>query len=199
MSAPGGPGPETAAPGSGESPEAATDYDRRRRRVLWSLPSGLYVIGSAATVDGQPLYNLMTANLVIQVAVEPKLVGVAVDATAVTAGLITAGRAFSVNLLPRTERNLVRRFVKPVTDVRVEDGAVVAMAGQPVLLAGGVPVLRDALAALVCQVRHRLDLGSHVLFVGEVLDVVGDVQGGDDREGPTGVLRMEDTRMSYGG
>ena len=60
----------------GVDPDA---YDRLRRRVLWSMPTGLYVIGSRATVDGTDCANLMTANLVVQVATEPKLVAAAVD------------------------------------------------------------------------------------------------------------------------
>jgi hypothetical protein len=41
--------------------------------------------------------------------------------------------------------------------------------------------------------RHDLACGSHTLFVGEVVGCGGDPA--DELE----VLRMEDTRMSYGG
>jgi flavin reductase (DIM6/NTAB) family NADH-FMN oxidoreductase RutF len=49
-------------------------------------------------------------------------------------------------------------------------------------------------AWLDCEVRHSLEVGSHTLFVGEVVDA-GFAEGGEDAS----VLRMEDTRMSYGG
>ena len=55
----------------------ADELDRHRRRVLWALPTGLYLIGSR---HGDEV-NLMTANLVVQVCLEPKLVGVASSAT----------------------------------------------------------------------------------------------------------------------
>ena len=55
------------------------------------------------------------------------------------------------------------------------------------------PGPRPGRAWLDCEVRHRLDLGSHLLFVGEVVAV-----GGPDGAMPP-VLRMEDTRMNYGG
>ena len=166
--------------------------DRLRRRVLWAMPSGLYVVGSAA--DGRA--NLMTASLAMQVATEPKLVGVAVDATSLTRTLIVEGGGFSLSLLAREDRALVRRFVKPVPEAQVatDEGAVVAMAGEPVEVhATGAPVLACAVAWLDCALRHRLDLGSHDLFVGEVVAV-----GGPGAELPP-LLRMEDTRMSYGG
>jgi flavin reductase (DIM6/NTAB) family NADH-FMN oxidoreductase RutF len=160
------------------------------------MATGLFVIGSRAVIDGGDRVNLMTASLVVQVATEPKLIGAAVDTSAVTAALIGASGRFTVNLVPRDERAVVRRFVKPVTDiVRGADGAVVEMAGQ-VVREGmhGVPVLAAAAGVLECEVRHRLDFVSHHLFVGEVVNVVGPAEGED-----VPVLRMEDTRMSYGG
>jgi hypothetical protein len=47
---------------------------------------------------------------------------------------------------------------------------------------------------LDCGLRHSLDLGSHSLFVGVVLDS-GLAEGSDT----VPVLRTEDTRMNYGG
>ncbi len=72
----------------------------------------------------------MTANLVVQVCLEPKLIGVALESTSVTADLVDAhGRLRRVSARPRTD--VVRRFVKPVSDVvRSSDGAVLALSGQ---------------------------------------------------------------------
>jgi len=171
------------------------DHDRLRRRVLWSMPTGLYVIGSRAQIDGTTRRNLMTANLVVQVSIEPKLVGAALDGSSVTRRLVEAGGAFTVCLLGRDERAVVRRFVKPVVDVVTDsEGRATAMAGVAVTEApSGAPVLADAVAWLDCEVRQRLDCGSHLFVVGEVTAVDG-----PDGEMPP-VLRMEDTRMNYGG
>src|SRR5687768_8489519 len=96
--------------------EDADEYDRRRRRVLWSMPSGLYVIGSRAG-DRR---NGMTANWVTQLSFSPKLVGVSVEKEALTHELITAGVSFSVNVVAREDRAIVRKFTKPV---EVDDAA----------------------------------------------------------------------------
>src|SRR5437588_1503954 len=93
----------------GADPE---EYDKLRRRVLWKMPSGLYVIGSRAG-DRQ---NLMTANWVTQLAFDPKLVGVAVENEAVTHQLIAEGNVFTVNVVAREDRAIVRKFTKPVDD-----------------------------------------------------------------------------------
>jgi flavin reductase (DIM6/NTAB) family NADH-FMN oxidoreductase RutF len=179
------------------SAERADEVDRLRRRVLWAMPTGLYVLGSRAVDAGQDRCNLMTASLVVQVATDPKLVAVAVDVAAVTHRLVAAGGAFTISLLDRADRVLVRRFVKPV-----EPDAVVWDAEQrPTSIAGeavasgvtGAPYLARAAGWMDCEVRHRLEFASHTLFVGEVVDV-----GGPDGMLPP-VLRMEDTKMNYGG
>ncbi|HWE70937.1 MAG TPA: flavin reductase family protein [Acidimicrobiales bacterium] len=186
----------------GQDPD---DYDRRRRRVLWSMPTGLFVVGSRSGDSA----NLMTANLVMQVSTSPKLVAVAVETGSVTAGLIRQGARFSISILARADRSVVRRFVKPVEDLELgPDRTITEMQGEAVIeVAGGVPVLASAAGWLACQLRQTVELeaapgesGSHLLFIGEVVDVGETAGGGDqDEPGPGEVLRMEDTRMNYGG
>jgi flavin reductase (DIM6/NTAB) family NADH-FMN oxidoreductase RutF len=173
----------------GVDPEA---YERLRRRVLWSMPSGLYVLGS--TAGGRR--NLMTLNWATQVAVEPKMVAVGIEVGALTNRLVREGRCFALSILRRDDRATVRKFVKPLDD----DGAEGSLAGFAVTAhATGAPVLVQAAAWIDCQVRHQLDLGSHTLFVGEVVDCGADPGQGPESSEGTGILRMEDTRMSYGG
>jgi flavin reductase (DIM6/NTAB) family NADH-FMN oxidoreductase RutF len=164
----------------------ADNYDKLRRRVLWKMPSGLFIIGSRAG-DRR---NGMTANWVSQLSFDPKLVGVSVEKDAVTHELIAAGGAFSVSIVDRDDRAIVRKFTKPV---EVDDAAR-TLNGFPFHEgATGAPILDQAVAYLDCRLQQSVDLGGHTLFVGEVVDAA--FQGGEDRD----VLRMEDTRMSYGG
>ena len=51
----------------------------------------------------------------------------------------------------------------------------------------------QAVAYADCEVRSTVDVGSHTLFLGEVVDAAFQ----KDEDSP--VLRMEDTRMNYGG
>ncbi len=202
-------------------PEA---FDRLRRRVLWMMPSGLYLIGSRS---GSRM-NLMTANWVSQLALQPKLVGVSLEVDSLTHSLVSEGGAFGITLLSRTDRALVRRFAKPVPPDQVSGDATgggLEIAGVRARLApSGVPVVESGLAWLDCTVTNSLGLGSHTLFVGEVTALgcgepqEGEVHEGDGsrpESGPAalvetgaageplvaegGVLRMEDTRMHYGG
>jgi flavin reductase (DIM6/NTAB) family NADH-FMN oxidoreductase RutF len=167
----------------GRDPE---EYDKLRRRVLWTMPSGLYVIGSRS---GERM-NAMTANWVTQHSFDPKVVGVSVEQPAFTHGLIAEGRVFTVNLIDREDRAIVRKFTKPVE----VDRDAKTLNGFPFHEApSGAPVLDTALAWVDCAVRQDVDLGGSTLFIGEVTDA------GFQKPEDTGVLRMEDTRMSYGG
>ncbi len=173
----------------GPFPDGAdpAEYDRLRRRVLWKLPMGLYVLGSRA---GERR-NLMTLNWAMQVSIDPKLVAVSVERSAVTHGLIAEGRCFSLALVARSDRAEVRSFVKPAE----HDAGARTLAGMAYRDGlSGAPIPQLAIGYLDCGLRDSLPVGSHSLFVGEVLDA-GFAAGGEDAP----VLRMEDTRMSYGG
>jgi len=161
-------------------------YDKLRRRVLWKMPSGLFIIGSRA----EDRRNGMTANWVSQLSFDPKLLGVSVEKDAVTHELITSGGVFSVSIIDREDRAIVRKFTKPV---EVDAGAR-TLNGFPFHDgASGAPILDQAVGFVDCRVRQAVDLGGHTLFVGEVVDA------GFQKDEETEVLRMEDTRMSYGG
>ena len=167
----------------GRQPE---EYDKLRRRVLWAMPSGLYIIGSRA----DDRMNAMTANWVTQLSFDPKVVGVSVEKPAFTHELINAGRAFTVNIIDREDRAIVRKFTKPVE----VDREARTLNGFPFHESpSGVPVLDTALAWIDCALRQDVDLGGSTLFIGEVTDA------GFQKPEDTAVLRMEDTRMNYGG
>ncbi|MDQ1424800.1 MAG: hypothetical protein QOD72_2298 [Acidimicrobiaceae bacterium] len=178
-----GPFPERV----GDADEARDTYDRLRRRVLWTIPSGLYVVGST---DGGERRNGMTLNWLTQLSFEPKLVGIGVEHGALTHELIESTRVFSVCLIDRDDRAIVRKFTKPV-DV---DPVARTMNGFPFQEATtGAPILSQSVAYLDCVVRDSPVFGDHTLFVGEIVDA--DFLKPED----TPALRMEDTRMNYGG
>jgi flavin reductase (DIM6/NTAB) family NADH-FMN oxidoreductase RutF len=176
-SGPVGPIPEGAEP---------DEYDRLRRRVLWTMPSGLYVVGARAAGRA----NGMTLNWATQLSFDPKLVGISVEKAALTHELVAEGGAFSLNILDREDRAVVRKFTKPVE----VDEERRTMNGFPFHDGpSGAPILDQAVAWVDCRVRQSVDVGDHTLFVGEVAGA------GFAKPEDTPVLRMEDTRMNYGG
>ena len=154
-------------------------------KVLWKIPNVLCLIGAAAGDE----WNAMTASWVTQVAMEPVLVAVAVDRTALTHRLIQEGGRFSVNLWSRRDTRPFVSFAKPAR--REGD----TLNGRPVRSGvTGAPVFTEAVAYLDCRLWQAVPCGTHTLFLGEVADC-GFGEGGEEEP----VARIEDTRMKYGG
>jgi flavin reductase (DIM6/NTAB) family NADH-FMN oxidoreductase RutF len=157
--------------------------DELLNRVTWKIPNALALVGSRSGDER----NAMTTSWITQLSMAPVLIGVGVDNSSVTHRLITGGGSFTVNLWDAADTKVFVKFSKPATD----DGAT--LNGRPVHAAAtGAPVFDEAVAWLDCAVRHTIDLGTHTLFVGEVVDAAV----GDDEARPAS---SQDTRMKYGG
>ena len=146
------PGPVGPYPSRvGDDPEAQEEYDKLRRRVLWTLTYGLYVVGSRAGARR----NAMTLNWATQVSFEPKLVGIGVEKPAVTHELIAEGKVFSLCTISREDRAIVRKFTKPVEHEPGADDAHYSLNGFAFHDgATGAPVLDQAPAFADCEVRR---------------------------------------------
>ena len=152
-------------------------------KVTWKIPNALALVGSRSGAER----NAMTTSWITQLSMEPVLIGVGVDNDAVTHRLITEGGSFTVNLWDAEETRVFVKFSKPAayTDGKLNDRDVHEATT-------GAPVFTDAIAWVDCEVRQELDLGTHTLFVGEVVDA-----GINDDEKRAAAL--SDTRMKYGG
>lgn len=157
--------------------------DELCNRVTWKIPNALALVGSRSGDER----NAMTTSWITQLSMAPVLIGVGVDNESVTRRLIDSGGCFTVNLWNADDTRVFVKFSKPAQD----DGT--SLNGRPVRAATtGAPVFEEAAAWIDCEVRHRLDLGSHTLFVGEVVDAA--INDPDAR-----IASMGDTRMKYGG
>ena len=157
--------------------------DQLVNRLTWKIPNALALIGSRAGEER----NAMTASWITQLSMEPVLIGVGVENTAVTHRLISEGGSFTVNLWDSADTRVFVKFSKPAT---YADGTLNGRAVREA--ATGAPVFDEAIAWMDCEVRHAIDLGTHTLFVGEL--VAGDIRADDVRS-----ASMSDTRMKYGG
>ncbi|MGZ4790644.1 MAG: flavin reductase, partial [Ilumatobacteraceae bacterium] len=68
--------------------------DELVNKVTWKIPNALALVGSRAGDQ----WNAMTTSWITQLSMDPVLVGVSVDNTAVTHRLISEGGSFTVNL-----------------------------------------------------------------------------------------------------
>jgi len=152
-------------------------------KVTWKIPNALVLVGSRSGST----WNGMTTSWVTQVAQEPVLIGVGIDAAAVTHTLIREGGAFSVNLWDSENTRPFVKFSKPAKKDGMNLNGYGISEGDT-----GVPIFDDAIAWMECTVRTEVDCGSHTFFIGEL--VAAGVNDDDARP-----ASMADTRMKYGG
>lgn len=153
--------------------------------VTFKIPNALALVGSRSGDE----WNGMTTSWITQVSMEPVLVGIGVDNSAVTYRLIKESGAFSVNLWPSDDTRVFVKFSKPaekeemtLNDRPIREGTT------------GVPIFEDAIAWFECEVRDSTDYGTHTFFVGEIV-----AAGADDDIDDHRAAAMSDTRMKYGG
>ncbi len=152
-------------------------------KVTWKIPNALALIGSASGEE----WNAMTASWITQLSMEPVLIGIGIDNTAVTHRLITEGGSFSVNLWSSEDTRVFVKFSKPATrDDNTLNGRAARVATT------GAPIFDEALAWMDCEVHQAINFGTHTLFVGEIVDA--GINNDDQR-----ASAMSDTRMKYGG
>lgn len=153
--------------------------------VTFKIPNALALVGSRSG----DTWNGMTTSWITQLSMEPVLVGIGVDNKAVTHRLITESGAFSVNLWSPEDTRVFVKFSKPAEK---EDMTLNGRAIREGVT--GVPIFEEAVAWFECEVRESLDLGTHTLFIGEIVAAGVDPDHADER-----AASINDTRMKYGG
>jgi flavin reductase (DIM6/NTAB) family NADH-FMN oxidoreductase RutF len=157
--------------------------DATLNKVTWKIPNALALVGSRSGDE----WNAMTTSWITQLSMEPVLIGVGVDNSAVTHRLITKGGSFTVNLWSADDTRPFVKFSKPATKQGM------ALNERPIRQGvTGAPIFEEAIAWMECELRSRHDFGTHTLFVGEIVDAA--VINEDQR-----AAAVSDTRMKYGG
>ena len=152
-------------------------------KVTWKIPNALALVGSRSGDER----NAMTTSWITQLSMDPVIIGIGVDNTAVTHRLISEGGSFTVNLWNSEDTRVFVKFSKPAS---WEDGTLNGRAVRAEVT--GAPVFDEAIAWMDCAVRQSIDFGTHTLFAGEL--VAAGIHEDEAR-----AAAMSDTRMKYGG
>jgi flavin reductase (DIM6/NTAB) family NADH-FMN oxidoreductase RutF len=138
--------------------EQAGRFDSRDfRRALGQFATGVTVI-TTRTEDGRRVG--VTANSFSSLSLEPPLVLWCLERTAPSRAAFDGCTHFGVNVLAADQHHLSRQFSTPTED---KFAGVATLEGP-----SGVPLLGGALAHFICRNVRQIELGDHVLVVGEV-------------------------------
>jgi len=132
-------------------------------KTLQKISYGMYVISSK---KGEK-FNGQIANTVFQVTSEPPEIAVSMCKQNLTHEFVNESRFFTVSILSKeTPMQFIGRFgFKCGRDFnKFEDISYkVGITGAPI-------VLENSMGYLECQVIGSLDVGTHTIFIGKVID-----------------------------
>ncbi len=132
-------------------------------KALYKLAYGLYIVGSR---KGDKL-NGQIANTVFQITSEPPTIAVSINKGNLTHEFIKESKAFSVSILcQETPLDFIGRFgfksgrdIDKLAGINYKIGTTKA----PV-------VIDNAVAYLEAEVIQEVDVGSHTIFIGRLVD-----------------------------
>ncbi|HET7627778.1 MAG TPA: flavin reductase family protein [Bacillales bacterium] len=130
--------------------------DRMFRNAMGKFTTGVTVI----TAKWQDEIYGMTANAFMSVSMNPKLISVSIDEKANMHDKMGQVSRFAVSILSDQQRDISMHFA------RQKEKDKVAFEWFH-----GVPVIKDAIAAIVCDVYDSYKAGDHTLFIGKVINL----------------------------
>ena len=131
------------------------------RRVLSHFCSGVTVI---TTMDAEGRPAGLTASAFTSVSLNPPLILVCVAHDAHSYPALAGAKHFAVNILAGHHESVSTRFATKPTKHPSEKFEGVDFRQSTL----GLPVLKDSLAELECEVVHSYPAGDHTIFVGRV-------------------------------
>ena len=133
------------------------------KKVLYKISYGLYVISSKSNKK----FNGQIANTLFQITSEPLQVAVSINKSNLTHEFIKESKVFAVSILSKeTPMRFIGHFgfksgrdTDKFKDVKYKSG----ITGAPV-------VLEYTIAYLETEVTNMVDVGTHTIFIGKVVD-----------------------------
>lgn len=130
------------------------------REAIGRFVTGVTVV---STVYRSRVYGT-TASAVSSVSLEPPTVLVCLNKDSATGIAVAEAGGFVVNILAEEHHELARQFAR-------KGGDKAERHLRPVAESGGLPVVPDSIAHLVCQVSQEVSAGTHRIFIAEVVQI----------------------------
>jgi flavin reductase (DIM6/NTAB) family NADH-FMN oxidoreductase RutF len=137
--------------------------DRLFRNAMGRFATGITVI----TTEMENEIHGMTANAFMSVSLNPKLVLVSIANKAKMCNYIRQTQKYAVSFLTADQQEISMQFAGQIKEERSYEFARFHQ----------MPVIKEALCALTCNVVAEHEAGDHTLFIGEVTEI--DIKEGD--------------------
>jgi flavin reductase len=132
--------------------------------VLGAFATGVTVV----TAEGEDAPHGMTANAFTSVSLDPPLVLICIDHSAVMHEVLTSTGHFGVSVLASEQEAVARHFANRWRVLGAAEFEAVDWYPGPLT---GVPLISDSLAGFECEVWRSYDGGDHTIFLGRLLSV----------------------------
>ncbi|HWO98716.1 MAG TPA: flavin reductase family protein [Bacillus sp. (in: firmicutes)] len=132
--------------------------DRTFRNAMGKFATGVTVITTLLEDEAHG----MTANAFMSVSLNPRLVLISIGEKARMLDKINESGKFAVNILSDDQKDLSMHFAGQIKEKRQVEFDWI----------NELPVIKNALANIVCKVHSKQVAGDHTLFIGEVTDIV---------------------------
>ena len=133
------------------------------KKALYKISYGMYIVSSKK----EGTFNGQIANTVFQVTAEPPQISVCINKENLTYQFIRESRVFTVSILERdVPMEFIGRFgFKSGKEVEKFKGIdyKLGITGAPV-------VIQNCLGYLECEGSNSMDVGTHTVFIGKVLE-----------------------------
>jgi flavin reductase len=132
------------------------------RAAMRFVPAAVTIV--TARHDGER--NGLTATAVASVSADPPQLLICVNRQASAEPLIAGSSRFAVNVLAHGHQESAERFSRSTLSSGERFDA-----HRWIELPSGVPALADAIAVFECRIVQHSRLGTHSLFIGEVIGI----------------------------
>lgn len=130
--------------------------ERTFRDAMGKFTTGVTII---TTVVGEEVHG-MTANAFMSVSINPKLITVSIDQKAHMHEKIRKASKFAVSVLKQDQVEASMHFAGQKEVKGIEFNWF-----------KGIPVIKNSLANIVCEVYDSFKAGDHTLYIGKVIEL----------------------------
>nr|CDQ35723.1 NADH-dependent flavin reductase [Virgibacillus halodenitrificans] len=130
---------------------------RTFRDVMGKFATGITVVAT----DFENDIKAMTVNAFMSVSLDPKLIAISIDEKASMYTILQETEQFGLSILSEEQKELSMIFAK-----QMEKDREIKFSQQD-----GVPVIKDSIATLSCQIKEKALAGDHMIFIAEVTEI----------------------------